>query len=83
MRLNQAIATGSAVLRVSHLGDKTGADLKEISDLLQQSQDLSPNQVRQGVADIAALAVQVEKPEEKRNWKAVLGRGQSVLELAS
>lgn len=80
---NLAVGADSAVLRISHLGDKTGADLKEVSNLLQQSQDLSPNQVKKGVADIEALAVEVEKPEEKRNWKAVLERGQSVLELAS
>ena len=79
---NFAVATDSAVQRISHLGDKTGADLKEISDLLQQSQDLAPNQVRQGVADVEALAVEVEKPEEKRNWKSVLEYGQRVLDLA-
>jgi hypothetical protein len=79
---NFAVAADSAVMRISHLGDKTGADLKEISDLLQQSQDLAPNQVRQGVADIEALAVEVEKPEEKRNWRSVLERGQRIMELA-
>jgi hypothetical protein len=79
---NLAIAADSAVQRISHLGNKTGADLEEISDLLQKSQDLSPNQVRQGVADVEALAVEVEKPEDKRNWKAVLDCGHRVLELA-
>ena len=79
--MNQAIATDSAVQRIGHLGDKTGAVLKEISDLLQQSQDLTPRQVRQGVTDIEALAVEVEKPEQKRNWRAVLDCGQRVLEL--
>jgi hypothetical protein len=82
MHVTQAVATDSAVQRINHLGNKTGADLKEISNLLQQSQDLSPNQVRQGVADVEALAVEVEKPEEKRNWKTVLEYGQRVLELA-
>jgi hypothetical protein len=80
---NLAIAADSAAQRISHLGDKTGGDLKEISDLLQKSQDLSPNQVRQGVADVEALAVEVEKPEDKRNWKAVLDCGLRVLEFAS
>ena len=79
---NFAVAADSATLRISHLGDKTGVDLKELSDLLQQSQDLTPNQVRQGVADIEALAVEVEKPEPTRNWQAVLEYGQRVLELA-
>jgi hypothetical protein len=82
MHVTQAVATDSAVQRIGHLGNKTGADLKEISNLLQQSQDLSPNQVRQGVADVEGLAVEVEKPEEKRNWKAVLEYGQRLLELA-
>ena len=80
---NLAIAADSAIQRIRHVGNKTGADLKEISDLLQQSQDLTPRQVRQGVVDIEALAVEAEKPEEKRNWKAVLERGQAILELAS
>jgi hypothetical protein len=79
---NLAIAADSAIQRIAHVGNKTGADLKEISDLLQQSQDLMPRQVRQGVADIEALAVEAGKPEEKRNWKAVLERGQAILELA-
>lgn len=82
MHVTQAVATDSAVQRISHLGNKTGADLKELSNLLQQSQELSPNQVRQGVADVEGLAVEVEKPEEKRNWKAVLEYGQRVLDLA-
>jgi hypothetical protein len=79
---NLAVATDSAVQRISRIGNTSGADLKEISDLLQQSQDLSPNQVKQGVADVEALAVEAEKPEQKRNWKAVLDVGQRILDLA-
>jgi len=82
VNLNQAIATDSAVQRIGRIGNKTWADLKEISDLLQQSQELSPNQVKGGVADIEALAAEVEKPEEKRNWRSVLDCGQRVLDLA-
>jgi hypothetical protein len=44
-------------------------------------QNLTPRLVRQGIADIEALAVEAEKPEEKRNWRAVLERGQAILEL--
>ncbi len=80
--VNQAIATDSAVQKIGRVGNQTGADLKDLSNLLQQSQDLSPNQVRQAVADIEALAVEVEKPEEKRNWKAVLDTGQKILDVA-
>lgn len=82
VHLNQAIATDSAVQRIGHVGNKTGTDLKEISNLLQQSQDLSPNQVRQAVADVEALAAEVEKPEERRNWKTVLDTGQKILDVA-
>jgi hypothetical protein len=71
VQLNQAIATDNATQRVGHVGNK------------KQSQDLTPRQVRQGVVDIEALAVEVEKPDEKRNWKAVLERAQAVLDLAS
>ena len=80
--LNQAIATDSAIQRIGRVGNMTGVDLKQIADLLQQSQDLSPNQVRQGVTDIEALAVEAEKPDEKRNWAAVLECGQRVLDVA-
>jgi hypothetical protein len=83
VNLNQAIATDSAVQRIGRVGNKTGTELKEILYLLQQSQDLTPRQVRQGVADVEALAVEVEKPEEKRNWTAVLECGQRVLDLAA
>ena len=82
VHLNQAIATDSAVQRIGRVGNETGVDLKELSALLQQSQDLSPNQARQGVADVEALAVEIEKPEERRNWRSVLDCGQRVLELA-
>jgi hypothetical protein len=82
-QINQAIATDSAVQRIGRVGNQTGADLKELSNLIQQSQDLSPNQVRQAVADVEALAVEVEKPEEKRNWKAVLDTSQKILDVAA
>jgi hypothetical protein len=81
--MNQAIAADGAVQRIGHVGNKTGSDLKEILYLLQQSQDLTPRQLTEGTADIEALAVEVEKPEEKRNWKAVLEYGQKVLDVAA
>jgi hypothetical protein len=80
-QVNQAIAADSAAQKVGNIGSKTGADLKEIADLLQQSQELSPNQVRQGITDVEVLSGQVELPEDKRNWRAVLERGERVLEL--
>jgi len=80
---NLAIASDSAVQEIGHVGDKAGADLKEIAELLNDSQDLTPRQLKQGVSDIEALAVEAKKPEDKRNWKAVLERGQAVLDVAA
>jgi hypothetical protein len=79
----QAIATDSAIQKIGHMGDATGASLKEIAALLQQSEDLTPRQVKEGLAGIEGLAVEVEKPEAKRNWKSVLDCGQAVLGIAS
>lgn len=79
---NQAIATDSAIQNIGHMGEKTGASLKEIADLFQQSEDLTPRQVKEGLAGIETLAVEVQKPEAKRNWKTVLDRGQLVLSTA-
>jgi hypothetical protein len=39
---NLAIAADSAVQRISHLGNKTGANLKEISDLLRRARTSLP-----------------------------------------
>jgi hypothetical protein len=39
---NLAIAADSAIQRIGYVGNKTGADLKEISDLLQQSRTSRP-----------------------------------------
>lgn len=78
----QAIAADSAIQKIGHMGDATGTSLKEIAALLQRSEDLTPRQVKQGLAGIEALAVEVEKPEGRRNWKAVLAYGQAVLDVA-
>jgi|GEM_PF-2294383 len=79
---NQAIATDNAIQRIGHMGDSTGASLKEIADLLRQSEDLTPRQVREGLAQIESLAVEIQKPEPARNWKSVLDCGQAVLAIA-
>jgi hypothetical protein len=79
---NQAIATDNAIQKIGRMGDTTGADLKEIAELFRQSDDLTPRQVREGLAGIEALAVEVQKPEAKRNWKSVLDCGQTVLSIA-
>jgi hypothetical protein len=77
----QAIATDGAIQKIGHMGDTIGSSLKEIADLIQQSQDLTPRQVKEGLAGIETLAVEVQKPEAKRNWKSVLDCGVAVLEI--
>ena len=79
---NLAIAADSAVQKIGHMGNLTGNSLMEIAGLLQQSEELSRRQVKEGLAGIEGLAEEVRKPEPKRNWKAVLAYGQAVLEIA-
>jgi DNA-binding transcriptional MerR regulator len=78
---HQAIATSNAIQKIEHMGDNTGASLKEIANLLQQSEELSPRQVKEGLAHIEAVAVEVQKPEAKRDWKALRERGEAILSL--
>ena len=78
---NLAIAADNAVQKIGHMGDETGASLKEIGELLQQSEELSRREVKEGLTHIEAVAVEVAKPEGKRNWKAVLERGKAILDL--
>ncbi len=78
----QAIATDSAVQKIDQMGDTISSSLKEISDLFPQSEDLTPRQVKNGLSKIETLAVEVQKPEDKRNWKSVLDCGQAVLDIA-
>jgi hypothetical protein len=79
---SQAIATDNAIQMIGHMRDTIGSSLKEIADLLQQSEELTPRQVREGLGGIETLAVEVQKPEAKRNWKSVLEYGQAVLGIA-
>jgi hypothetical protein len=78
---NLAIAADSAIQKIGHMGNETAPSLKEIAALLQQSEDLTPRQVKAGLAHIEAVATEVEKPEAKRNWKSVLESGKAILEL--
>jgi hypothetical protein len=79
---HQAIATDNAIQKIDHMGDTTGASLKEVSLLLQQSEELKLREVREGLAGIEGLAVEVRKPEAKRNWKSILNYGQVILAVA-
>jgi hypothetical protein len=81
---NLAVAADNAVQRIGHMGDdKTGASLKEIAELLQQSEELSRREVKEGLTHIQAMAVEVAKPEANRNWKAVLTSGQAILDITN
>jgi hypothetical protein len=80
---NLAIAADNAVQKIGHMGNEAGASLKEIAELLQQSEELSPRQVKEGLAHIEAVAVEVAKPEAKRDWKGVLASGQAILDLTN
>ena len=79
---NQAIATDSAIQKIGHMGDTTGASLKKIADVFKQSEELTRREAKEGLAGIEALAVEVQKPVEKRNWKSVLECGRAVLAIA-
>jgi hypothetical protein len=79
---NLAIATDHAVQKIGHMGDETGTSLKEIASLLQRSEDLTPRQVKDGLAHIEAVAVEVKKPEARRDWGALLKNSQAILALA-
>ena len=79
---NQAIATDNAIQKIGHMGDTTGASLKELADLFKQSEELTRREAREGLAGIEALAIEVQKREEKRNWKSVLECGRAVLAIA-
>lgn len=80
---NLAVAADNATQKIEQMGNKTGADLKAISDLLQQSEELSPRQVKEGLELIKAVAVEVSKPEAKRDWKSILEQGNAILKLAN
>jgi hypothetical protein len=79
---NQAVATDNAIQKIGHMGDTTGASLREIADVFKQSEDLTRREAKEGLARIETLAVEVQKPAQKRNWKLVLECGQAVLAIA-
>jgi hypothetical protein len=79
---NMALAADDAIQKIGHMGDNTGASLKHIADLLQQSEELSPREVKEGLAHIQAVALEVKKPEAQRNWNTIVERGKGILGLA-
>jgi hypothetical protein len=79
---SQAIATDKAIQNIGHIGDATGSSLKEIAEVFRQSEELKQREVKEGLAAIEGLAVEIQKPEAKRNWKSVFDCGQAVLSIA-
>ncbi len=77
---SQAIATNNAIQNIGNMGHTVGASLKEIATLFEQSGELRQREVREGLAGIEALAVEIRKP--RCNWKSVLEYGQVVLAIA-
>ena len=89
--MSNAVAMKIAILKrggvfclpeTAHYNFPAGMQKPPLPTMEHERQDITPRQVRQGVADIEALAVEVERPEEKRNWKTVLDCGQRLLDLA-
>jgi len=80
--MNQAIATGGASQNVGQVGDTIGAGLREIAEVFKQSEELTKRQIREGLAGIDTLSVEVQKPEAQRNWKSILDYGEKVLAIA-
>jgi hypothetical protein len=77
----QAIATDNATQSVGAVGDQTGASLDEIYELLRQSEELTPREVREAAEDIVTLTIEAQKPEPQRDWKSILDCAGKVLGL--
>jgi hypothetical protein len=78
--VNQAIATDGATQLVERVGDEIGSSLKEIGELLKQSDSITARQLNEALQGIQALTVETQKPAEKRDWKSILTYGQLVME---
>jgi hypothetical protein len=78
---NQAIATDQAIQNIGHMGDATGTSLREIAEVFKNSGELRQREVKEGLAAIEGMAVEMQKPETKRDWKSVLGYGQTILAI--
>jgi hypothetical protein len=77
----QVIATDNAIQNIGQIGD-TGASLKEIADLLNQSLDLTGRQRLEALKGIEIIASETGKPEQHRNWKTIKDWADTVFDLA-
>ena len=79
---SQAIATDNAIQSIGQMGDAIGSNLREIAELFKQSGELKQREIKEGLAGIEGVAVEIQKPEAKRDWRKVLDSGQVVLTIA-
>jgi hypothetical protein len=79
---NQAIATDKAIQNIGQIGN-TGADLKEIAVLLDQSLDLTGRQKLHGLKALEMIASETRQPEPSRNWKSIVDWGGQLMETVN
>ena len=79
--VNQAIAMDRATQNVGQIGS-SGNSLAEISDLLQQSYDLTRRQLEDALHAAKQLDIEAQKPEANRDWKSIAEWGNTLLGIA-
>jgi hypothetical protein len=57
--------------------------LEQIASILEQSEELTRRELKEAQAHVEAIALEVQKTEGTRDWKLLLERGQSLLDLAA
>lgn len=80
--VNMAIATDNATQNVGNIGE-TGSDLKEVSELLMQSMEITGRERLDALQAIEGITAESQKPPERRNWKAVFGWAELALGVAN
>lgn len=70
-----------ATQNVGHIGP-SGNNLAEISDLLQQSYDLTRRQLEDALNAAKRLDTEVQKPKTNRDWKSIAEWGNTLLGIA-
>jgi hypothetical protein len=77
---NQAIATDNAIQEIVQK-ENVELNLREIAQLLQQSQDLTRREVKEGLSALEGLGSELRNFPPKRDWKALLDNGEKVLSI--
>ena len=78
---SQAIATDGAIQKIGTMGNHMETSLQQIAEMLPQSEELTPRQVREALEKIQILAEEAAKSEPQRNWKLILQSGEFVFSL--